>query len=306
MKKSGMTATTNRQTSLIVSRIFRWYSRSARDLPWRNEHDPYRILVSEVMLQQTQVSRVVEKYPGFIAQFPGIGRLARARISTVIRAWKGMGYNSRAVRLHQLAWNVLRNHGGRIPTDIEALRSLPGIGKYTAHAVSCFAFGQRVPVVDTNVERVLGRLFPSQARRLDIWDLASRVLPSRNASRWNQALMDLGSTICTARNPKCGACPVAGLCPSSFKANRPPNVHLKAEPSRNGLPNRIYRGRIVELMRNLPPRKFMAVSQIGPRIKPAYSDRDERWLAELLGRLEQDGLLTLGRSNSGLTASLRR
>ncbi|HTP14083.1 MAG TPA: A/G-specific adenine glycosylase [Bacteroidota bacterium] len=256
------------------------------------------------MLQQTQVSRVAEKYPRFIKRFPSFSSLARARVSTVIRSWQGMGYNNRAVRLHRLARTVVSDHRGELPDNIGELLSFPGIGRYTAHAVACFAFHRHLPVVDTNIRRVLSRVFPDQAKRNDMWDLATVALPQRNASGWNQALMDLGSTICTSARPRCAGCPVSRLCPSAFRVKGIRPATTRPEPSRDGLPDRIYRGRIVELLRNHPGSRRTSVSTIGRRIKPSFSRRDEAWLIRLMKRLERDGLVHLKNSKRGHTASL--
>ncbi len=284
--------------------ILHWYSRSAREFPWRNENDPYRILVSEVMLQQTQTSRVAEKYPPFIRRFPTFWSLARAPISSVIRAWRGMGYNRRAVHLHRLAKTVTAEHRGKLPEDIGQLMLLPGVGAYTAHAIACFAFRRHVPVVDTNIRRVLSRFFPSEAQRTDMWELAALTLPARKASDWNQALMDLGSTICTANNPGCDRCPVSRICPSSFRVRKVRTERSTTEPSRDGLPDRIYRGRIVEALRHRSSRSQIAVSRLGPTIKTSWSRRDEAWLIRLMMKLEKDGLVRLRKSNRGLAVSL--
>ena len=294
---------TDRRSS-IVSRLFRWYSRSGRALPWRGERSPYRILISEVMLQQTQVSRVLRKYPRFLKRFPNFASLARARTSTVIRAWRGMGYNNRAVRLQRLARIVHVERRGKLPATVEELRSLPGIGKYTAHAVACLAFNQHIPVVDTNIKRVLGRLYPSLAQRMDIWKLADVTLPERNAQAWNQALMDLGATVCISFKPRCGSCPIAKLCPSSFQIQSRNTIRTRREPSRDGLPDRIYRGRVVDVLRHQRARAFVPVTRLGNLIKNHYSTSDERWLVRLMKGLEKDGLIILKRAKSGIAASL--
>jgi A/G-specific adenine glycosylase len=293
-----------RRRSSIIHRIFRWYSRSARELPWRGERNPYRILISEVMLQQTQVSRVLEKYPQFLKRFPDFTTLARAKTSSVIRAWKGMGYNNRAVRLQQLARVVNGKWDGKLPRTVEQLQSLPGIGKYTAHAMACLVFNERVPVVDTNINRVLGRLFPVQARRMDIWKLAELTLPHRHAGDWNQALMDLGATLCTSSAPKCDACPVSKFCPSSFQVRKRIVKSTKKEPSRDGLPNRVYRGRIVEILRHFAGGKSITAKRLGRQIKNGYSVHDEKWLVRLMKGLEKDGLIVMKYSKSGFAASL--
>ena len=208
-------------------RLLAWYRSQARNLPWRRTRDPYRIVVSEFMLQQTQVSRVEQFYPRFLARYPTIESLSRARPSAVREVWQGLGYYRRAENLHRLARAVVQHHRGIIPDDPATLVTLPGVGRYTAGAVASFAYEKRAAAVDTNVIRVLGRYFlksvqraerrvqrTSQAKR--IWSLASRLLPIRGKTVWefNQALMDLGATICVARRPKCGTCPVRAGCRS--------------------------------------------------------------------------------------------
>lgn len=200
-------------------RLLAWFRRHGRDLPWRRTRDPYRILVSEVMLQQTQVTRVKAYFPKFLAAFPTLDRLAAARPARVREAWDGLGYYRRAANLHQLAREVVVHRAGRIPAEPDALRQLPGIGRYTAGAVASFAFEQAVPAVDTNVARVLRRAFhprlPKGAkgdRRL--WETATGLLPRRGAAAWafNQAVMELGALVCTARVARCEACPVSEAC----------------------------------------------------------------------------------------------
>lgn len=298
----------------FVRRILKWYNAHARQLPWRNTRDPYRILLSEVMLQQTQVSRVLQKYPMFLKSFPSFRSLAQARTSSVIRAWQGMGYNNRAVRLQRLAKQVVRVQRRRLPSDISQLELLPGIGKYTAHAIACFAFQQSVPVVDTNVFRVLRRVLPSAFSRLrtrpaqqkKAWDLALTLLPPARAYDWNQALMDLGSTICTVSSPRCGDCPVHTLCSSAFKSTRPRKRDRLSERGRDGSPNRIYRGRIVEVLRRLNGRRWVTKSTIGQRIKTNFGKRDQRWLNTLLLNLERDGLVVTKERGNETLVSLPR
>jgi A/G-specific adenine glycosylase len=306
LKQRRRTTGIDQRTPAITRTILRWYSRASRSLPWRGEKNPYRILLSEIMLQQTQVNRVLEKYPEFLNRFPNFITLARANTSSVIRSWKGLGYNNRVVRLQLLARWVVRENGGRLPQTIPQLQSLPGVGKYTAHALACFAFNKNVPVVDINVERVLKRLYPSDAKRLDAWSLAERVLPGKKAYDWNQALMDLGSTICVSSNPRCSECPAVTLCPSAFKVKKTAWSQKRIEPSRDGLPNRIYRGRIVEVLRHTSPNHSVSLSRLGRQIKQPFSKQDAAWLMGLLSRLEEDGLVALKRTRSGLLASLPR
>lgn len=298
--------------SAIVRSILRWYKKNGRKLPWRNISNPYRILVSEVMLQQTQVSRVLIKYPLFLKRFPNFKSLAQAKTSDVIKAWQGMGYNNRAIRLQQLAKTVIKNNWGTLPNDINELQKLPGIGRYTAHAVACLVFHKQVPVVETNVLRILSRLFtkqikPNQEQRINTekaWNVATWLLPRRRSSDWNQALMDLGAMICTAANPKCALCPVQSHCTSAFKTIRTRTKGLKQEPGRDGTPNRIYRGRIIEALRNLNGKKSFTGAELGKKIKPSFGNGDRKWLAALLKGLEQDGLILLRKKPAGFNVSL--
>ena len=193
----------------IRRRLLRWYARSGRDLPWRRTRDPYAVLVSEVMLQQTQVSRVVPAYAAFLERFPTLARLAGSALGDVLRAWGGLGYPRRARDLHRAA--QLSVDG--LPSDREGLDALPGIGRYTAGAVACFAHGHDEAFADTNIARVLGRVVlgaPAGARAGESLDAA--LVPAGDSARWHHALMDLGATVCVARAPRCGECPLAGVC----------------------------------------------------------------------------------------------
>lgn len=198
--------------------LLEWYERSGRDLPWRNIHDPYAVLVSEMMLQQTQVDRVLPKYREFLERFPTLAALAEAPTGDVIRAWAPLGYNMRAVRLQSIARQVVAEYGGQVPLQVEELYKLKGVGRYTAGAIACFAHRQQVATVDTNIRRVLYRVFvgieqpDAPAREEQSWALAEKVLPPGEAYPWNQALMDLGATICTATTPACEGCPMQPVC----------------------------------------------------------------------------------------------
>lgn len=197
-------------------RLLAWYERQQRKLPWRGETDPYRILVSEIMLQQTRVAVVEDRYKKFIAQFPTAERLARAREQTVLAAWSGLGYYRRARNLQASAKEIARR--GEFPKTAEALRELPGIGRYTANAVSSIAFGEPVAVVDGNVKRVLERVFAAQfspvskKKEEHYWELAGLLLDKGRAGDFNQAMMELGAMVCQPAQPRCESCPVAGLC----------------------------------------------------------------------------------------------
>src|SRR2546425_8957474 len=200
----------------FTRKLLAWYARAARDLPWRRTRDPYRIVVSEFMLQQTQVSRVLEYYPRFLARFPTVGHLARARPKAVREAWDGLGYYARAANLHALAKQV-SGAGCQVPDDPEELIKLPGVGPYTAGAVAAFAYEHPVPAVDTNVARVIRRVFgmPDAGSGMrEVRQLAEALVPKngKRAWRFNQAIMELGAMICVARKPKCGQCPVRQEC----------------------------------------------------------------------------------------------
>jgi A/G-specific adenine glycosylase len=200
-------------------RLLSWYRANGRRLPWRQTRDPYRILVSEIMLQQTQVHRVKAYYRGFLRRYPTFEDLAGAPEPAVRESWDGLGYYARARNLHAAARMVVDEHGGRLPADGPAIRRLPGIGRYTAGAVLSIAYGQDEPVVDTNVARVLTRVFRvrsrgQSARQRRLWDLSARLLPSGAAGDFNQALMDLGAIVCRARVPQCAVCPLRAKCRS--------------------------------------------------------------------------------------------
>ena len=207
-----------RRAAAFRRSLLRWYRRHARDLPWRRTRDPYHIVVSEFMLQQTQVSRVEAYYHRFLERYPTIHALAAAPPAAVRESWDGLGYYRRATNLHRLAQAVVEEHAGVLPSDPAALQRLPGVGRYTAGAVACFAYEQVAATVDTNVARVIRRAFHprlggrSAARQ--VWSTALAILPKRGKLAWevNQALMELGALICTARVAKCEACPVRRAC----------------------------------------------------------------------------------------------
>ncbi|HVR21671.1 MAG TPA: A/G-specific adenine glycosylase [Polyangiaceae bacterium] len=224
---------------LIRRKLLGWYDRHRRDLPWRRSRDPYAIWVSEVMLQQTQVKTVLGHYARFLERFPTLSALAKARDADVLHAWQGLGYYSRARRLHAAARAVRQRHGGRIPHDRATLLELPGVGAYSAGAVASIAFGERVPVVDGNVVRVLTRLFalrgdpgraPLKAR---LWELAAELVPVRRPGDFNQALMELGATVCSPRDPACERCPLARECKAHALGGpaRFPELSLRPRPT---------------------------------------------------------------------------
>jgi A/G-specific adenine glycosylase len=198
-----------------------WYRRKGRDLPWRRTSDPYHILVSEVMLQQTQVDRVVPKYHEWLVKYPSLEALASAAEDDVAETWRPLGYNIRPRRLHAIARESVARYGGRLPSDRETLLSFKGIGAYTAGAIRSFAFRERAAILDTNVARVLFRVFvrrgdpKAHAMKKHLWAVSEVIVPYKHVFDFNQALMDLGATVCVARKPKCDECPMTSLC-SSF------------------------------------------------------------------------------------------
>jgi A/G-specific adenine glycosylase len=195
-----------------------WFHQSKRDLPWRQTHNPYAILVSEIMLQQTQAATVIPYYNRWLHRFPTIRSLAAATESEVLRAWEGLGYYARARNLYRCANTIFGKLGGKFPNRPDALRSLPGIGRYTANAIAVFAFNRSLPIVEANTARVLTRLFNIRAPidsthgRQELWKLSAKLVPQNTARDFQNAMMDLGALICTAHNPRCQICPVKKFC----------------------------------------------------------------------------------------------
>ncbi|MEK6684406.1 MAG: A/G-specific adenine glycosylase [Nitrospirota bacterium] len=202
----------------LQKRLLTWYHRNKRDLPWRKTKDPYRILVSEIMLQQTQVVTVIPYYRRFIRTFPTVFSLARAPLQKVLKLWEGLGYYSRARNLHRAAQEIRNRWKNKVPSTIEGLSSLPGIGRYTAGAVASIAFDVKTPIVDGNVRRILCRIFAirKDPRRAVVqerlWRLAAEILPEHSVGDFNQALMELGATVCLPQTPFCPSCPVCEFC----------------------------------------------------------------------------------------------
>ena len=208
-----------RKVEAFQARLLAWFRKHGRDLPWRRTRDPYKILVSEVMLQQTQVERVREYYGRFLREYPTVRDLAAARAARVQESWDGLGYYARARNLHAAARMIVRQHGGRFPRHPGELQALPGVGRYTAGAVASFAYGEPAPILDTNVRRVLartleGKAFPHLTLTRAEMDLAEESMPADRAAAntWNVAVMELGALVCVARGPRCEDCPVADLC----------------------------------------------------------------------------------------------
>lgn len=297
----------------LQERLLDWYRANARDLPWRRTRDPYRILVSEVMLQQTQVDRVIPKYHEFLRHFPTIEALAAAPTADVIRVWSGLGYNRRAINLQRTAQAVVERHGGVMPRDLDALQALPGIGPYTAGAIACFAYEQDAAFLDTNIRRVLHRLFfgpelPEElATARELRELAGQIIPPGQGYEWNQALMELGAVQCTARKPACLTCPVNTNCRAypaiqTVLADRKSSVRRNREAPFEGS-NRYYRGRVVEALRGLSDGDALDLHSLGPVVREDFSTEHIDWLAGIVDGLCQDGLAEIAEEPSGYDAT---
>ena len=234
-----------------------WWETSGRDLPWRRTRDPWAVLVSELMLQQTQVARVVPVYAAFLRGFPTVRACAAAPAGAVVEAWAGLGYNRRALNLHRTAQTLVDTHGGCVPDTLDVLTALPGVGPYTARAVLAFAFGRDVGVLDTNVGRVLAR---TTGRRLGAKEAQAEVdalVPPGRGWAWNQAVLDLGATVCTRRSPRCGTCPVAPWCEWHRTGHPHPDPTLHTAGTGGRQPafagsDRQGRGRLVAALRAGP------------------------------------------------------
>lgn len=289
----------------VAGALLAWYAACGRDLPWRRTSDPYHILVAEVMLQQTQVDRVLPKYREFLAAFPTVQDLAAAPAAEVIRRWAPLGYNLRAVRLHGAARAVVERWDGRFPDSVEELQRLPGIGPYTAGAIACFAFGRPAAFLDTNLRRVLGRClcgipFPSPADDAVILEAARRALPD-SAYSWNQGLMDLGAMVCLRRKPACDGCPLSTWCLArpALDNGRDAAGGLRAAEPRSPYrvqgafagSRRFYRGRVVSALRDLPPGARTTLAALAAKLPPPPLPSDPGWLPGLINDLARDGLV---------------
>ena len=238
-------AVSSAATRAIGRALLAWYGEHKRDLPWRKSLDPYAVWVSEMMLQQTQVATVIPYFERWMQRFPDVAALARAEEGDVLHAWQGLGYYSRARNLRRAAGAMVERHAGRVPEQIAELRALPGIGPYSAGAIASIAYGHAEPLVDGNVVRVLARLFarrgdPNKAPlKTDLWDIARALVPKEAPGDFNQALMELGATVCTPRGARCDRCPLAAQCaaraqglvdilPELPAREKPTQVHMVA------------------------------------------------------------------------------
>jgi A/G-specific adenine glycosylase len=309
----GAATPPSRHVGEVMNRaLFAWYRMHRRQLVFRRTRDPYAVLVSEVMLQQTQAARVEPAWEAFMRRLPTIAALAAASPAGVIRAWGGLGYNGRAVRLHRAAQVIVDRHAGRVPDEIAALEALPGIGPYTARAVAAIAFGRPVAALDTNIRRVLQRV--TSDGRIPVAALqraADAMVDPQRPAEWTHALMDIGATLCRPRDPRCAECPLRAVCLSADR--------WAAQPGRSaamGMPTsaagratavpfpatrRWLRGRIVGRLREVPHGRWLAID--GP-----IGVHSRKQVAEVLVQLAVDGLLERdrrGRVRLPLTGRLR-
>ncbi|RRR69438.1 MAG: A/G-specific adenine glycosylase [Candidatus Viridilinea halotolerans] len=303
----------------MPSQLLAWFAAHGRDLPWRHTRDPYQILVAEIMLQQTQVDRVLPKYHAFLATFPSVTALAEAATGEVIRHWAGLGYNRRAVNLQRTARVIVAQHQGAFPREVAALRQLPGLGPYTAGAVACFAFEQDVVFLDTNMRRVLQRthngpaVATTAAGDRQLLEVSAALLPVGQGWAWNQALIELGALVCRASSPACPRCPLRAECRAHAAWRNDDETLLAAMGAAPAVPlrraaeerasyrsserfvgsNRWYRGRLIDLLRAQPPQQPVLLSMLGPQLRENFGPADMAWLQQLATGLARDGLLVL-------------
>jgi A/G-specific adenine glycosylase len=284
----------------VRDHLLLWWHANRRDLPWRHTRDPYRVLVSEVMLQQTQVERVIPYYERWLQEFPTVQALAAAPTAEVIRLWAGLGYNRRAVNLQRTAQAVV-DRGGTFPQTVGELQELPGIGPYTSGAIACFAFEQDVPFIDTNMRRVLHRVLVGVdvpdilLNDKGITELAALVLLPGSGWDWNQGLIEFGALQCTARKPLCIICPMQDICAAwpdiqTAIAQQPRGRKVSKEvPFKES--NRYFRGRVVDLLRDRDrAHTGLTLDEIGPLVRAEFQEADLPWLFEVVRGLEKDGL----------------
>ena len=295
------TAAQDGGAAALRAALLDWFHAHGRDLPWRRTRDPYRVLVSEVMLQQTQVARVERAYGAFLECFPTLAALAAAPTAAVLEQWRGLGYNRRAVNLQRAAKAVVEQHDGTFPEDPATLRTLPGIGAYTGGAVAAFAFERDVAFLDTNMRRVVNRVVfgTEPAPEAHVLEAAQALVPPGEGWAWNQALIEFGALHCTARRPACVVCPLQSECAAypavqsvlaaRSKSTRP----TPAEPFEHT--TRYFRGRIVEALRELPDHDDAGIdlSRLGQRVRQGFGEDDLPGLRGLVEGLQRDGLAVI-------------
>ena len=277
--------------SNTISKVFLWWDSEKRDLPWRISRDPWAILVSEFMLQQTQASRVVEKYKTFLKRFPNPTTCANSTPGKVIELWSGLGYNRRAINLHRTAKTIAEKHKGTVPDELSLLLDLPGIGDYTARAILAFSFEKDVAVVDVNVKRVLSRLEGRTLSMKEAQSIADQNLPTGEGWRWNQAMIEIGATICTARKTKCDKCPLKETCTwTKNQAATDPAISVKSKKLETFEgSDRQGRGKLINALRNEPI--------MGKDVPQIFGwPNDHKRCKRVLEKLEKDGLIVIADS----------
>lgn len=288
-----MTDELKKKKRSINKKLLHWYSQNKRILPWRQTHDPYKILVSEIMLQQTQVSRVLIKYREFLTAFSDIKSLAEASTSDVIKTWKGLGYNRRALFLQKTAKAIVSDYNSTFPQDIKTLISLPGVGDYTARAVLSFAFKKPVPMMDTNHRRFYQRVYFGLETKKDkeLLVLAQQVLPKKHAYDFNQALMDFGSLICKTKKPTCEICPLKKSClayPDILSEEYNSSQKIKKNNKKKSLPfkqtDRFIRGKIIDELRKHDDCLIKDIINI-------FKNFDKNRINKVIVGLEKDSLI---------------
>jgi len=286
--------------------VLAWYAATGRPLAFRATTDPYAVLVSECMAQQTQAERAAAAWTAWMARWPTAGDLAAASAADVLRAWAGLGYNRRALALHRAAKAIVADHGGAVPRDLEALQALPGVGPYTARAVAAIAFGRPVGAVDTNVRRVLGRIAaggPEAFTPTELQALADGVVPVDHAASWTHALMDVGARLCAPGKPRCGECPAATWCrhaagerPAAADAPSKGSARRRAEPAFPAT-TRWLRGRVLDRARDAPDGDWIPYA--GP-----IGTHSATAVREAVLALADEGLLEAREDRDGLAARL--
>lgn len=289
------------RTRRFQRQLVLWYGMHSRDLPWRRTRDPYAVLVSELMLQQTQVSRALPKFTEWMQAFPDVFALAAAPTSAVLKHWQGLGYNRRALYLKRTAERVVSEYGGTFPHTREELLQLPGIGPHTVGALMSFSFGAREPIFDTNALRVVGRIVLGYTKLPNLtaanWQqLLTHTLPGpKRLYAFNQALMDLGATICLAKKPTCEQCPIRTTCLSypAILSAQPAELKLTQTPNEKlyyGQPRRIWRGKMLRALHEASSRTGVSYAALGQKIQPDFSSARLNWLKGVVATLVKDGL----------------
>jgi len=270
----------------IQKTILGWYKQSSRQLPWRQTTDPYKILVSEMMLQQTQVDRVIPKYYAFLEKFPTVISLAKAPTADVFKLWSGLGYNRRALYLQKCAQTIVEKYNRKFPETTQELCQLPGLGAYTSAAVLSFAYNKNVEVIDVNIERIFKRVFYGKVESAAA--IAQHLLPQGQSRDWHNALMDIGALFCTAAQPRCTLCPLQKLCASANNAERIEATWKKKKVVPFKESDRIVRGTILKL---LTKQNSQSVDDIYAQLLHQNIKREKEKVDKILVQLEKDGLI---------------